>query len=455
MTAASRPDRDWTAFAALFGDIPTITEPALVKQKSRDFYWYSPVLKAQLNKVFGDLVVCPRSEAEVVEALRICARERVPVTVRGAGTGNYGQAMPLEGGVILELTGLDRLLSLENGIARVQAGKKLCDLEDECLPKGWELRLFPSTRRTATIGGFIAGGSTGIGAVNYGLMRDRGNVLSARVVTMEAEPQVLSLTGDAVWPVIHAYGCNGVITEVEVAMAPAWRWADCVVAFDDPKAAVRFGHALTASDAIVKRVVTMIAGPVPTQYFKAFKDVIPDGASVVMTMIAEGLLGPFADLVREHGGNLCYVRRPGEPGDAPPVYEFGWNHTTLQALKVDKTITYLQTLFPAPDHVARIEAAIDRYGDEVPMHVEFVRIGGQIAAFGLQLVRYTTEARLNTIMAELEAAGNPGFNPHTYVLEDGGMKQIDELQLAFKRRHDPQGLLNPGKMRAWWERPAG
>jgi FAD/FMN-containing dehydrogenase len=455
MTAATRPSRDWTAFAALFGDIPTITETALVRQKSRDFYWYSPVLKAQLNKVFGDIVVCPRSEADVVEALRICWAERVPVTVRGAGTGNYGQAMPLEGGVILELTGLDRLIALENGIARVQAGKKMCDLEDECLPQGWELRLFPSTRRTATIGGFIAGGSTGIGAVNYGLLRDRGNVLSARVVTMEENPRVLTLTGDEVWPVVHAYGCNGVITEIEVAMAPAWRWADCIVAFDDPKAAVRFGHALTASDAIVKRVVTMVAGPVPTQYFKAFKDVIPDGASVVMTMIAEGLLGPFGDLVREHGGNLCYVRRAGEAGDAPPIYEFGWNHTTLQALKIDKTITYLQTLFMSPDHVAKMEAAIDRYGDEVPMHVEFVRTGGQIAAFGLQLVRYTTEARLNEIMAELEATGNPAFNPHTYILEDGGMKQIDELQLAFKRRHDPLGLLNPGKMRAWWERPAG
>jgi FAD/FMN-containing dehydrogenase len=449
-----RDDIDWTAFAGAFGDIPTITEPALVKQKSRDFYWYSPVLKARLNRTFGDLVVCPRSEAEVVEALRVCARERVPVTVRGAGTGNYGQAMPLEGGVILELAGMDRLFSLDDGIARVEAGKKLVDLEEEALRAGWELRLFPSTRRTATIGGFVAGGSTGVGAINYGLLRDRGNVLSARVVTMEPEPRVLELEGDGVWPVIHAYGCNGVITELRVALAPAWRWADCVVAFADPKRAVRFAQALAESDAIVKRMITMVAGPVPTQYFKPLREVVPDGASVVMTMVAESLLGPFRDLVREQGGDLCFVRKAGEAPDVPPVYEFAWNHTTLQALKVDKTITYLQTLFPPPTHVESIEAMIDRYGDEVPMHVEFVRLHGKIAAFGLQLVRYTTEERLNAIIAEHEAAGCPIFNPHTYVLEDGGMKEIDELQLSFKRAHDPMGLLNPGKMRAWWERPA-
>ena len=74
--------------------------PKLVQQKSRDFYWYSPVLKRQLDAVTGDLVVTPRSEAEVVRVLAACHRHGVPVTPRGSGTGNYGQAMPLSGGVL-------------------------------------------------------------------------------------------------------------------------------------------------------------------------------------------------------------------------------------------------------------------------------------------------------------------------------------------------------------------
>ncbi len=41
------------------------------------------------------------------------------------------------------------------------------------------------------------------------------------------------------------------------------------------------------------------------------------------------------------------------------------------------------------------------------------------------------------------------FNPHRYTLEEGGMKQTDAIQLAFKRETDPQGLLNPGKMIAF------
>ncbi|MEM7524913.1 MAG: FAD-binding protein, partial [Pseudomonadota bacterium] len=64
----------------------------------RDFFWYSPVLKDRLDHVTADFVVRPRSEAEVIEVLKTCYAHDVPVTTRGAGTGNYGQAMPLAGG---------------------------------------------------------------------------------------------------------------------------------------------------------------------------------------------------------------------------------------------------------------------------------------------------------------------------------------------------------------------
>ncbi len=91
----------------------------------------------------------------------------------------------------------------------------------------------------------------------------------------------------------------------------------------------------------------------------------------------------------------------------------------------------------------------DRYGDEVRGHLEVIRFNGRIGFAGLPLVRFTTEARINEIIAEHEAMGAMIFNPHRYTLEEGGMKQTDAIQLAFKRETDPRGLLNPGKMIAW------
>ena len=74
---------DIEALKASLGDIPLITDPTKIQLRSRDFYWYSPVLKRQLESVCADLVVEPRDEAEVIRTLAACHRRRVPVTVAG------------------------------------------------------------------------------------------------------------------------------------------------------------------------------------------------------------------------------------------------------------------------------------------------------------------------------------------------------------------------------------
>jgi hypothetical protein len=86
------------------------------------------------------------------------------------------------------------------------------------------------------------------------------------------------------------------------------------------------------------------------------------------------------------------------------------------------------------------------------VHLEFLRVNGKAIPAGLQLVRYTTPERLYEIIQYHEANGCAIANPHTYILEDGGRKVIDPVQLAFKEQVDPYGLLNPGKMRAWFEK---
>src|SRR5688572_21700098 len=113
---------DVTAFRAELGDIPVEDHPRIVQQKSRDHYWYSPILKAQLDHVTADIVVNPRTQEEVVAVLRAAHKHGVPITPRGAGTGNYGQAMPLAGGAILSLMNLDRVISITQESVRAEAG---------------------------------------------------------------------------------------------------------------------------------------------------------------------------------------------------------------------------------------------------------------------------------------------------------------------------------------------
>lgn len=71
--------------------IETITDSAQVAKLSQDYHSFSPVLVPKLEGKVGDIVVRPANEAEVLKVAAACAKHRVPLTVRGAGTGNYGQ----------------------------------------------------------------------------------------------------------------------------------------------------------------------------------------------------------------------------------------------------------------------------------------------------------------------------------------------------------------------------
>jgi hypothetical protein len=97
----------------------------------------------------------------------------------------------------------------------------------------------------------------------------------------------------------------------------------------------------------------------------------------------------------------------------------------------------------------RAQRILSKYSDELIGHFEFIRFNGRVEFAGLPLLRFTDEARLDEIVRDHEAMGALVFNPHRYTLEEGGMKQTDAIQLAFKRETDPRGLLNPGKMIAF------
>lgn len=445
---AARPRHDIEALVALLGDVPVIAEPVVVRRRSRDFFWYSPILAEALKSVAGDIIVRPRNEADVVATAAACARLRIPLTVRAGGTGNYGQAMPLDGGVILDMTALDTILWQRPGVVRVQAGMNLAALDRQTRAEGFELRMHPSTKRTATVGGFVAGGSGGVGSVAYGGLREPGNILAARIVTVEEEPRILELRQDAAQKVNRAYGTTGIITELEMPLAPAWPWIDVIVAFDTFWDAFQAGKALAHADGVVKKLVTPMAWPIPSR-FGALKSACPEGKAILICMIAAPFMESFKAVLGGRGTVTHEAPSEESPGQVP-LYEYSWNHTTLQWLKTDRSITYLQLLYPHDRLDESVRQMMEMFEGEVLPHLEFIRFAGKVTCSALPIVRYTTPERLSEIIRLHEEHGVLVANPHVVSLEDGSRhKRADADQLGFKAEVDPMGLLNPGKMASY------
>ena len=439
-----------TALHAALAGLELVDHPVQLRQRSRDFYWYSPILKRQLDGKAADLIVVPRTVEEVVQVAAACARLRVPLGVRGGATGNYGQMVPLQGGVLLDMARLDRTLWIERGRGCFEAGVRLEAADTRAQQSGWELRMFPSTRRQATVGGYVCGGAAGVGSVRYGQLRDAGSVLALKVVTCEETPRLIELRGADIGKALHAYGTTGIVVEVELPLAPAYPWIEMVAAFEDFGGAARFAQALAETDGIFLKLDSLMAWPLP-RYFRGLEEgALPEGCHVVMIMVAAGgELGVMA-LAAEHDGAITLQRPYREERGHTPLYEYTWNHTTLQALKVDKDITYLQTIFPPDSNVDALIASHEMFGEEVMAHAEFQRRLGRTNCSSLQVVRYTSDERLWEIVRQLDTLGIRLSNPHSYILEDKGARVPSaDLQLAFKRESDPHGLLNPGKMSRW------
>jgi FAD/FMN-containing dehydrogenase len=431
--------------------LPILSAPGDLERFSGDFHGFSPVLRELLAGCRGQLVVGPRGVEEVMAVAGACARHRVPLTVRGAGTGNYGQCVPLAGGVVMDMGRLARLREVDpaTGVVEAEAGCLLADLDRQLLPHGRALRLAPSTWRTATLGGFIAGGSGGIGSLRWGFLRDPGQVLELEVVSVEAEPRRLRIEGLACDPLNHAYGTNGILTALRLATDQAVGWWQMVVDFSDWNQALAAARELPRTALLQQELCLLepaLAAALP------WPQGCPSpgaGDSRLLLLMAPDAAPLAASWLAARGGAVAW-REPEATTRGLPLRELTWNHTTLHWRAKHPRWTYLQMLLPEPEgpFLARLR---DRWGDHLLWHLEGVRQGGASRLAGLPVLLDQGFAPLLELMDQCRAEGAVLFDPHVLTVEDGGLGVIDSAQVACKRALDPDGLLNPGKLRGWWD----
>jgi FAD/FMN-containing dehydrogenase len=285
--------------------------------------------------------------------------------------------------------------------------------------------------------------------VANGPLRQPGNLIGLRALSVAAEPQEHRFDGPQALLLHHAWGCNGVITEVTLRTVPRMDWIGCMASFGDYADAYSAGHALAASAGIRRKLASVVDRRIAA-CFPRLADHIPADRDILVTLVPREDVAALRDLIQRYHGTLEFALADAERQAAglPHVFEFSYNHTTLQVLKSDRGVTYQQVGGGDPADVGAVMAVRARLGADVWSHHEFARLNGAVLVFDLPVIRFTSVERLDEINATYAACGFTVYDAHTFHLEGGGM-QPDYRHLATKKRMDPKGLLNPGKSRFW------
>jgi FAD/FMN-containing dehydrogenase len=446
----------------LLGPEHVIDAGSALETLSKDFYWYSPVLKRQLDDKRADFVLRPGTLEELRSVVSACCAAGVAVVPRGAGTGNYGQCVPLHGGAVVEFSRLDKILSLNGGVARVEAGARLGVIEGAARAAGWELRCLPSTWVKSSMGGFLCGGSGGIGSITWGGLNAPGNIKSVTLLTCEESPRLIKLEEEATLEALHAYGTTGMMVEVEMRLAPKVDYDQLVLCAPD------WGRLLDWTDSVArraewrKRLVTQFESPIPS-YFKPLARYLPKDEHATFLLVDRAQAEAVVADATAAGVRCVFQRSLTDPPKPPLLTDFTWNHTTLWAMQADPVFTYIQAGF-GDNFREQFKELQRRFPGEILFHLEWTAnmtkmtgaTPGSTAAIGvggIPLVRFKTEERLNEIITTCAELGIYIANPHTYFLEEGGRHPNIAEKRALKATADPHGLLNPGKMKTYPTNP--
>src|SRR5215216_2031260 len=172
------------ALASALGDGAVITAPNELDAYTADTYWPALHAKAAGTPLARpDVVVRPRTEEDVATVLAIAHEQRVPVVPWGGGSGTQGGALPIHGGIVIDLRSLTEVIEVDETsmTVTVQAGKNGRELEAELNARGLMLPHYPASVEWATVGGYIAARGSGVLSTRYGKIEDL--VLSLRVAT--------------------------------------------------------------------------------------------------------------------------------------------------------------------------------------------------------------------------------------------------------------------------------
>ena len=418
----------------------------------------------------ADLVLLPGSADQVAAIARLCHGHRVPLTVRGAGTGYTGGAVPVRGGVLVSMERFDRILEIdeENLLAVVQPNVLTADLQEAVEARGLFYPPDPASRKISALGGNVAECAGGPRAVKYGTTRRYVLALEAVLPTGEVirtgSKAVKNVVGyDLTQLLVGSEGTLAVLTEITVRLIPKpVAVATLQATFADVSRAVRGVTALLAARVVPATIELVDGGALAAVERHLGRSVVPAGTGALLIVEMDGQpagVEEEVDVVQRALGSAgaFTVRRAASEAERDALWEarrelsFALRAAAPRKINHDVSVPRgrLPQLF---DLIARLERehrlwipSFGHAGDgnvHVNIMVNPADADEMARAEGAALALFKGVVALE---GSISGEHGIGFAKAPYLSVELAPEVIALMQ-RLKAAFDPHGILNPGKI---------
>jgi len=414
-------------------------------------------------------VVFPKTSAAVAEVVRFARSARLPVVTRGNGTGLSGGSVPVEGGIVLCLVHLNRILEVDpaNLTLLAESGVITKAIDDAALPHGLFYPPDPGSMKISTIGGNVANNSGGLRGLKYGVTRDY--VMGMEVVLPDGE---IAWLGSKCVKDVAGYsmkdlfvGCEGtlgILTKVLLKLVPRPKARRTLLAsFDSMEAA-----AGSVSKIIERQIIPCTLEFLDRKTCQSVEDFakvgLPTSAAAVVLMETDG----HPAVVEEEAAAMEAIARDSgaisveqAADEAHAVRLATARRSAFSALARIRPTTILEDVTVPRSHLAEIVSFVEEVAARHRLQIATFGHFGDGNVHPTILTDETDHAEmervhlaLGEIFAKTIALGGTITGEHGVGLAKKPFLagQFDEASYALMKRVkkalDPDGLLNPGKI---------
>ncbi|MBA4370456.1 MAG: Fe-S oxidoreductase, partial [Coriobacteriaceae bacterium] len=406
-------------------------------------------------------VVRPRDEAQVIDVVKLALREGLRLVPRAASTSGYGGVLPEQGAVVVDMSGMSRLLSVDPTAmtATVQAAALWEPLQKELNKQGLDLRLYPSSLPSSTVGGWLAQGGSGFGSYEYGTFKE--NVVSARVVLPDGS--VRDFDGDDLRTyVADAEGITGIITELTFLLRALGPETHRVFSFPDAASLQKTMQEAGAAGLplwsvtflnpeslrLKKRLPHRHGHPYENEMVHVEPE-LPEAYAMIVAYPAsrrDAMDAPLARIVAANGG--------ADLGSEVAEHEWEQRFAPMRLKRIGPSIIPTEVVVPLAE-TAAVLGEIDEKIEQPFVLEGMIGKGDQVVLLGFiphdqRTFAFNAAFALSlSVIAIAKRHGGAAYSTGLYFRrEAAGVLGADKVRALteFKAKSDPRGFMNPNKV---------